>query len=526
VAEPVLRLTVWRQRLFRWLKQPGVQGWLLLLALLAAYTVYHRVQWSPMLAPPGSDGGNWLALSREIFSETVKAARVTYPPAVPALVAVANLILPPLAAVKLVAWACAASVSLPVYLLLRGTLNPWLAAVLAFSVCAMDYANDILAWGGYPQLLGASLLLFSVYFGQRGLSTGRRRYLVASAVTTALMAATHTLAVLEYAFVFVLLVAVTYYSQRQTANLPSTRSPWRLPAFWVAATALCVLPVLPLYLRTWNTLAVNPFKLQQLDLVSFLGGFREWPPEFFLWLVLGVIGGVTCCWLVIRRREPALAATTLALGLGAVIVFGITGEIRASHLFQIAIVLSLGVTLAWGYRRLPEWRPSREEFWRVLLAGYLVVVLGCVLYFGESRATRAFAWFRVVDAPVKESLDWLRENAAPGELVIATETPRGQILGWWVEGYAGLPTYLAVDTRWLIFRDEKQQAAAAHTVVNDSRSVAELREIVVEHGISYILLHKKVETATTDPLPNLFAAGFEVALENERVILLQYRGQP
>jgi len=526
VAEPVVRLTVWRQRLLRWLRKPTVLGWLLLLALLAAYTVYHRVQWSPLLAPPGSDGGNWLALSREIFGETVKAARVTYPPMVPALVAAADLILPPLAAVKLVAWACAASVSIPVYLLLRGTVNPWLAAGLAFSVCAMDYTNDILAWGGYPQLLGVSLLLFAVYFGQRGLSTGRRRYLVVSAVTTALMAATHTLAVLEYAFVFVLLVALNYYSQRHMAKLPPGRAPWRLIAFWVAVTALCVLPLLPLYLRTWERLAVSPFNLQQLDLASFLAGFRNWPPEFFLWRVLGVIGGAACGWLVIRRGEPALAGTALALGLGAAIVFGITGEIRASHLFQIAIVLSVGVTLAWGYRRLPQFRPSRQELWRILLAGYLVVILVSVLYFGESRATRAFAWFRVVDTPVKESIDWLRENAAPGELVVASETPRDQIPGWWVEGYAGLPTYLAVDTRWLIFRDEKQQAAVAHALISDSRSVAELRELVAEHDIRYVLLHKQVETAATDPLRNLIAAGFEVALENERVVLLQYRGQP
>ena len=516
----MLSQTGWAPSWLRWLVTPAVRGLLLLLALLVVYTVYHRVLWSPMLAPPGSDGGNWLALGRELFGESVKAAPVVYPPLLPALLGLVKLVLPPLAALKLVAWFAAASVSIPVYFLLRGTLRPWLAASLAFTVCTIGYANETLAWGGYPQLLGASLLLFGVYFGRRGLISGQRRYLVISAVITALMAATHTLAVLECAFLYVVLALVYYYAWRGGRLPPVARGGWRLIMVWAAATVLLALLRLPLYLTSWELFAGNALNLWQRAPLAALGGAGGWPAEFYIWTVLGVIGGLSCGWLVLRRRDFVLGGAAFSVLAAASFAFVVTGELRTFHLLQIGILLALGMSLTWALRRLSFFRAALP---RAVLLGAVVVVLASLGYFGEMRAVRAFNWYRVVDAPLLQALDWLRDHGQPRELVVAGEAPRGQIPGWWVEGYAGLPAYLAVDTQWLFFDAEKQQAVAAHAMLTAPATVAELKALTAEHGVRHVLLHKEVIGAV-DPRPALIEAGFRTSLENDSVVILSYRG--
>jgi len=182
---------------------PSTGSIILLIALLAAYGIHHWIMLGVEAAPPGPDGGNWLALSMELFGDQVKAADAAYPPVFLGLLRGALWFLPPLTALKVLGLVAAACVSIPAYLLLRTAVSPWLSALLAAAVATMDYHNDIFAWGGYPQLLGAAFLVLSIYLLLQGLHTGRVGFLGAFALCAVVTVATHTLAAIQLALAYI-----------------------------------------------------------------------------------------------------------------------------------------------------------------------------------------------------------------------------------------------------------------------------------------------------------------------------------
>ena len=229
----------------RALRSREVGGVALLFMLL---TLFGALRWWMMSgeeAPPGSDGGNWLAFSRELFGDRVKAADAAYPPGFPLLLSGALHFLSPLTALKVLGLATAASLSIPAYLLLRTALVPWLAAVLAATVAVMDYHSEVLAWGGYPQLLGTAFLLLALYLFALGLRDGRSWLFVASGLCTALTVATHTLAALQLLLALVAIVVIRAYVRRGS---PVPYSKRRLASFlliWVISAGAVVAAARP-----------------------------------------------------------------------------------------------------------------------------------------------------------------------------------------------------------------------------------------------------------------------------------------
>jgi len=202
------------------------------------------------------------------------------------------------------------------------------------------------------------------------------------------------------------------------------------------------------------------------------------------------------------------------------LTFALLHEIRSIHLLQVGLLLSVGIVVALVSKEKFSWlaRLGRRTV-RFLAIAFIVAVLSGVLLFGQQRAERAFNYYRVVDGQVLAALDWLQGHGAPGDLVVANEAPRGGILGWWVEGYAKLPTYLAVDTRWLSFRDERSQAEVAHRFLSADAGPEELRSLAETYQVKFLLLHRGT---LGNPLTDLFRAGFEISFVNETMIVLTY----
>jgi hypothetical protein len=492
----------------------------LLIALLTALSIYHWVILGVEAAPPGPDGGNWLALSMELFGDHVKAAEVAYPPLFLVLLRGALWVLSPLTALKVLGLMAAVCVSIPAYLILRTAVSPWLAALLAAAIPAMDYHNEILAWGGYPQLLGAAFLVLSIYLLLQGLHTGKGWFFGAFTLCAVATVATHVLAAIQLALAVGILLAIHVYERR---GLPSRLPRCRLTrplVFWLIASGILLALVIPVYTRTFTSLADNPFNPQQFDLLRALAGFGSWPSEYYLWLAVAVLGIAFTGWVVLSRRQLFLANAAMAIGASSLLAFVAIREIRSFHLLQVGLLLSVGVIVTLMNKQIFSWlaRLGRRVV-HFLTIVFIVAILSSVLLFGYQRAERAFDYYRVVDGQVLAALDWLRDRGTPGDRVIANETPRGGILGWWVEGYARLPTYLAVDTRWLSFRDERSQAEIAHRFLSADTGPEELRRLAETYQIKFLLLHRET---LQNPLTDLFTAGFEIGFANETMIILTY----
>jgi hypothetical protein len=87
--------------------------------------------------------------------------------------------------------------------------------------------------------------------------------------------------------------------------------------------------------------------------------------------------------------------------------------------------------------------------------------VGSVVLTGLHRYDLAADWYRVVGQRELEALAELRAAAEPGDLAIASRGPNGNPIGWWVQGYAGIPTVTSIDPAFLAFPDERAQAAVA-----------------------------------------------------------------
>jgi len=497
-----------------WQEASGVA---VLLLLLVAVCAYRLAVLAGNPAPPGSDGGNWLAFSAELFGARVKAAEAAYPPVFPFVVWIARAALPPLTALKAAGILSSVAVAIPAYLILRWSLRPSVAAGVAATAVMTTYTAEVFAWGGYPQHLGTAFLLFAVYFLLAGLTSGRTWYFLAGGIAVGLTVGTHALAAAELAVAVAgVLALVAWAAAGRGFRLDARR--FLLKALACLGTLAIILAVVsPVYAHMFSQLAGNPANPQGFDLLGSIPSVGSWHADDYLWLVLGVVAVPAALWMSLSRRRTPVADAAVAVVAAAGFILLLQSEIRAVQLLQIGVLLAaaavLGAVNTGGLGGLR--RPLRYGANFALGA----MLLGLAVT-GLNHTRASTDWYRVVDEPALAALDWLRERdiEAPGRgRVLAGETERGGIYGWWVEGYAGIPAYLATDPRWVSFKDEKEQTAAANRMMMEGADASEVRELAVRHDIRYALVDT---VATPHAVATLLGAGFVLNVETGRMAVL------
>lgn len=501
---------------------PQIGGTPLLAALLTLYGIYLWFTFGSHQAPPGSDPGNWLAFSLELFGDDVKAADATYPPVIPLLLRPMLWLMPPLVALKVLGILAAVSVSLPLYLLLRTTLNERLSAVLAASAAAAGYHSEVLAWGGYPQLLGAAFVVLTVHLLLKGIDTGQSRFFAGSGLVGALAAGTHSLAAIQLAIAIAVILGIHLYRQRR--HIPPAMPTQRLLkmlSVWMVTAGIAFAPAVPFYVRTAISLGGDPANPQDFSLIEFIGEFASWDhKETYAWMLLGLAGSAISVSVSISRRHFPLAnaATSLLIAAGSTLAF--LPEIRSAHLLEIGILLSAGVVLVLARSgTIPLVLRFGPKTVRTGAIWFVVLCLSAVLFFSQQRAQDAFDWFLVADSQVLEALDWLKDHSEPGDIVVANADMHGGVIGWWVEGYARRPAYMAIDTRWLIFEEERHQAETAQHILSPFADPATIRDLAATHNVRFIVACRR----TLDvPVRTLVQAGFAPEFRNAKMTVLRY----
>ena len=246
------------------------------LGISSLVLIYRLGLFADQGAPPGSDVGNWLALGRELLGDHVKAATVPYPPVIPGLTGVLALVLPPLTALTILGAVVSVSVGLPFFLLVRRDAGlPW-AAVFTIGFLFLGYTGEMLAWGGYPQLLSHFFLLSGLYLLGRGLVDNRRDLLLLAGVAAGLSMGTSSLTIMFLTItipLFVVFLAARHKTNFRGFSLGVVA--------WAIVAGVVSLVFLPVYLDTWQlrdgqawnphgfTLATSPSAIAYV--------FKEWP---------------------------------------------------------------------------------------------------------------------------------------------------------------------------------------------------------------------------------------------------------
>jgi len=495
-------------------------GILLLILLMLVVASYRWTQFGGNAAPPGSDGGQWLAFGHELFGgDSVRAGFQFYPPFLPFAVKLVSLVISPLGALKLVGILTSVIIAIPVYLLLRTTLTPWLSAVIAITATLTPFNNEVLCFGGYPQLLGTSFLLFSTFSLLKGFNTGQKRWFLAAAVAAAATVGSNILPALVLVMTSCVILLILFYKLWHGSKKTLYYRFRNAFLYWLVPSVILSLPFSNIYfayLSTAESSPANPAQLTIADIAGWAGSAWLW--ELILWAgILSVIAFSLPFWGKTVLNKPVLLVdAAVAILMSTFVGFLLTRELRFLAFVEIGLILMTGL--------IPDILGSilsRQKARRFLVMLTLLFMSGLVLAVGtvgHHRFLIAYDWYEVVDTPVLAALDWLRYNEDPEAIVVTTGTERGHNYGWWIEGYAHHPAYMAGDPFLFFNTEERAQVALAQSLLLLETPPQEIRVLAERNNIRFLFLDKRVFQRT---LGDLVEAGFIKCFENDVIVIMR-----
>jgi len=436
------------------------------LALLSLALLHSRLPYPVS----GSDGGNWLGLSGGLIGIHANAASTVYPPALLILLAAIRGLISPVDALRVTALLVAILPGFACYTLLR-TLRLGGLALFGIAFSLVGYSLEMLAWGGYPQLMGTGLAIFACAALLMAYRSGQDRYFVATGMLAGLAVMTHQLAGLQAMIAvavtsFVVLLADRHMWQQRIRQ-------WALAA--IVFTAI-VLPGVPVYVDLISRAGASAFNANAFTLGDSVGFVTNEAPA--LWLLAG-----TCVPLAVllRGRQHAWpdVATLVGLAVASAGLALLTSEVRALYLGLMVSFISAAVVFADLVR-------ASARNWTIALAVTGCALASMLIGAGLQRFEFATRYYAMLDAPMLEGLVWLALHARPDDLAVAMRALDKWPLGWWVQALGHVPSYVDHDPQWLYFREEKAQAAIASSILaNDDpqRAAAEAQH----YGVTLLI---------------------------------------
>jgi len=470
-------------------------------------------------APPGSDGGQWLAFGHQLFTgESVRAGFQFYPPLLPLTVELVSLVLSTLGALKLVGILTSVLLAIPVYLFIRTTLAPWLSAVIAVTATLTPFHNEVLCFGGYPQLLGTSFLLFSIFSLLKGFNTGQKRWFMAAAVAAAATVGSNVLPAFVLVMTSCVVMLIIFYKLQygsKTVLYYRFRSAF---LYWLVPSVILSLPFSNIYIAYLSTAQSSPANPAQLTIADIAGwASSAWLWEFILWagILITIAFPLPFLGKAVFKKPVLLADAAVAILLSTSVGFLLMRELRFLAFVEIGLILMTGLIPG-----ILSYILSRKKTKRFLPILTLLLMLGLMLAVGtvgHRRLIIANNWYEVVDTPVLAALDWLRYDEDLEAVVATTGTERGHNYGWWIEGYTHHPAYMAGDPFLFLNTEERAQVTLAQSLLLLETPPHEIQALAEQNNIRFLFLDKRVFQGT---LGDLVKAGFIKRFENDVIVIM------
>lgn len=403
-------------------------------------------------APPGFDGGDWLALGRGLFGREVRPGGLAASPVVPTLTYASVSVVGAQAAFVSMGAALSVFPGAGVFMVLRRRVPSIDAALVSALVVACFASGEAASWGGYPQLLALGFLPPAVALVDRAFDEGDQS--LAALAGCALLAVALTS---DFVFSFAALAAGVIVLGR-LKDLVGFKG-WRAVGKLLVALVVPLLAAVPLLVEVGRarvaavldpagTAASSP---SAIDRINFVFSDRT-----LMWRVV-LLGGAAGLALLWERRFETHWRVAAALG---VVAFGLTAafdEPRLAYLLPTASALALAL---WS----PELRRlSRVPFFSILAA------VACLAQFQTlpSTARLQAAYYQALTPPMVEAIEWLGSHTDGSSLVAVTPYKDGPALGWWIEGLAAVHTLTGSNLRWLHFDAERTTARQAAEIFAD-----------------------------------------------------------
>jgi hypothetical protein len=448
----------------------GSSRWCYLLAFAGIITLTIR-RWALVGAyPTGLDGAQWLALGRGLhgFGRSTDGA---YAPLVPLLTTIAEALLGPLPAVRLVATACALALALAIWLVARGVLGPCWGLLAAAIVLPASALTEPVMYGGYPQQFALAAGIVATWMACRFLIDGRRGDLIAIGVAALIAASAHHL----YYPLALLSISTVALLWATSARREARRKRW-------SRLALAVTPSLLLFAATAIAFAragyAAPLAASARDFAeTWRYATREAPT---LWLALLLTGALALAGTWRQRSSTSWLLAASLIGPAGLLAL-LTGQARLLP----PVLIGIAIAVVRGARDVARNRPVAATPARLSLAA-----LAIALVFPADRAAADYATFyQVVDSSLTRAVRVIAANEAPGAVAVRQDR-RGWPIGWWVEALQGHQVIAGSDPRWLGFPGERENARLAKALFDGSLDDEAFLLLTNEANVRYLLIPK------------------------------------
>lgn len=454
----------------------GVLAWLLPLAAILA--VAGRRWWQIGDPVSGLDAGEWLAYGRGALGGQGRSSGGAYPPFVPVMIRLGQLVLGPMEAARLVGAGSLAAVMGATYLAARTSVSFWFATMAAAIVGLASVVAEPVAYGGYPQNWALALIIAGATMLARYWEAGGRGRLLWAGVAFCVAALAHHM-YFPFGLVVAIVVWLLWLTSRPATGVASRRT---LAAIGIAAVASgCYLPSFLAFRRAGYDPPINATNQGMESAVRY--AVRE---ATDLWLTIILIGLIGL--LVTFRHRSALWVTATALAIASAGLFLATREVRLLPPLVIGSALGLALLLQaiWSLAR------ARQGAWGRLAWLAPLVALAAPLSLWpatDSQAEEFIAYYRVVDPEMVEMAAFVDDYPMSG-MVAVRKGERDWPVGWWFEGLTDAKIAVGSDPRWLGFPRERDRAAMVGDLFSGRRTSDEIVAIAGQHDIDLLVFRK------------------------------------
>jgi hypothetical protein len=420
--------------------------------------------------PPGLDGAQWLAIGRG-FHGVGRSSSGAYAPLAPALATVAEAVVGPLPALRLLAVASTLALSGAIYLVARSTLGSLGSLVVTSLVVPASALAEPVLYGGYPQQLALAAGVIALWAACRFLSSANKKALCVVGVSFLFTAVAHHV-------YFPLLVLSLLVSSSLWLLTVGFRAGWRS----IVPLVLVCLPGFALFVFVASRFLAAGYSAPldpslRSPIVAWQYATRESP---FLWLVLLVLAIVSliACWH--ERSDPAwLMAAGLILPSTVLLLAYGQPRLAPPLLIGTAIAVCLG-----GRRLAGRWRGT------TLIVAAAAIAIPILLLLPADRVTATYAdFYHVVDASFVRAAAAIANDGGSGGVAVRQDH-RGWPIGWWLEALQTKPVLVGSDAKWLGFPDERRRAEEAARLFDGSITPATFEQRVSALDVAYIVIPK------------------------------------
>jgi hypothetical protein len=328
--------------------------------------------------------------------------------------------------------------------------------------------SEMISWGGNPNFLAFSFMLFSLYFLLISFEMPSKKNLFLTGLFFSLVIGTHFL-VATFTFLwFSIFLGLIVISKKNVIGSSKV-----LLVAILLAVALSF-PYVNVYLSFFSESSktlVTTNLVQIAEITStFQWLFRASALMMLVFTILGIIG------LSFYIRKNIIRGLTLvSLFLTPLVFIMLTEQPgRWFYFLPIPIVLSFSIFLGSLFaQKNKAWKKAR-----FFLVPFIIIIMISSTVLSIERQENASAYYQSIGKSELQALNWLRENTSSNSMV-ATSGPNkiiggdimpGSSYSWWVEGYSQRKCISTGFTKWFTFSDEQSDVTTANRIFAGSNT--------------------------------------------------------